>query len=708
MSCCTAFSKPNRVLQIVNRQFYTAGLRCFAPGNRIARALLAVMLGAALVESAPRQALAADHPMTVPAHLLQKAWQEGTVRVIVRLGAPFAPEGLLRDEIAVELQRGDIADVGARVLSGLSGTRHRVIHRYETVPFLALELGPDALILLGQLAGLVAEVHADEEERPLLAESVPLVRANAAQAVGFGGGGKIVAIIDSGIDKNHPFLVGRVVEEACYSSSGHCPNGTMQQLGPGSGVACPFAECEHGTHVAGIVAGSGAGSSGVAPGAQLMAVRAASLSTSCAPDPSPCVRYSMSDQMKALERVFLLRGIYSFAAVNISLGGMAQLGACDSDPRKPLIDNLRSAGIATVIASGNNGSASGLSVPACISTAVSVGSTDDGSEGTAPDRVSSFSNSSPLLSLLAPGRWIRSSIPGGGFAIFAGTSMAAPHVAGTFAILKQAFPSADVDRLESILQGIGLPVGDPRNGLIRSRIRVAEALRWVESSSFIAGFYQSVLGRQPDPTGWESWTAYLYSTCNAAAFGNVGQAFLDSVEFRTARPVTLSGLATILYQTFLSRAPDPGGLAGWVGAFRGARVNMATTGFIPSAEFQGLVTDRTNASQVRPVVTRFYTEILGRAPEAAGLENWVQYITRTRDLEGAAIGFLTSPEFEARALTFRGYVTVLYRAFLGRNPDAGGLDGWEGILRQHLLNTVNGAFIPSPEFQGRIPGICVR
>ena len=57
-----------------------------------------------------------------------------------------------------------------------------------------------------------------------MAESVPLVRANAAQAVGFGGGGKMVAIIDSGIDKNHPFLAGRVIEEACYSSSGDCPN----------------------------------------------------------------------------------------------------------------------------------------------------------------------------------------------------------------------------------------------------------------------------------------------------------------------------------------------------------------------------------------------------------------------------------------------------------------------------------------------------
>ena len=707
MSSCSTFSKLNRVRRIVDRQFDTAGFRRAALRNRIARVLVVTMLAAgALLGSGPVPALAAD-AVTVPANLLQKARQQGTVRVIVRLGAPFAAEGLLRDEVLVELQRGDIADVGARVLSGLSGTWHRVIHRYETVPFLALELDPDALILLGQLAGMVSEVHADEELRASLAESVPLVRANAAQAVGFGGGGKTVAIIDSGIDTSHPFLAGRVVEEACYSSSGHCPDGSTQQLGPGSGVPCSFSGCDHGTHVAGIVAGNGGDSFGVAPSALLMAVRAASRSTSCPSSPSPCATFFPSDVMKALERIFFLRATYSFAVVNISLGGPVQSGACDSNPMKPLIDNLRSAGIATAIASGNDGSAGGLSVPACISTAVSVGSTDDGSEGTAPDRVSSFSNSSPLLSLLAPGRWIRSSIPGGGFESKQGTSMATPHVAGTFAILKQASPTADVAQLVNILQGIGLAVVDPRNGLIRSRIRVAEALRWVESTSFIAGFYQSVLGRQPDPTGWESWTVYLYSNCNAAAFGNVGQAFLDSPEFRTARPVTLSGLATILYQTFLSRAPDSDGLATWVSVFREARVNTATTGFIPSGEFQSLVSDRTNASQVRPVVTRFYTEMLGRAPEAAELESWVEYITRTRDLEGAAIGFLTSPEFEEHSLTFRGYVTVLYRTFLGRNPDAGGLDAWEAILRQHLLNTVNDSFIPSPEFQGRIPGICV-
>ena len=160
--------------------------------------------------------------------------------------------------------------------------------------------------------------------------------------------------------------------------------------------------------------------------------------------------------------------------------------------------------------------------------------------------------------------------------------------------------------------------------------------------------------------------------------------------------------ATILYQTFLFGHPSRGLETG---RGSGREGQLATTDSLWRVPEAGLC--RRNASQVRPVVTRFYTEILGRTPGTAEVDTWVQYITRTRDLEGAAVGFLTSSEFEARPLTFRGYVTVLYRTFLGRAPDAGGLDGWEGILRQHFLNTVNDSFIPSPEFQGRIPGICV-
>jgi hypothetical protein len=145
---------------------------------------------------------------------------------------------------------------------------------------------------------------------------------------------------------------------------------------------------------------------------------------------------------------------------------------CDDDPLKPIIDNLRAAGIATVIAAGNDGSRNGISSPACISSAVSVGST------TEADTVSSFSNVANILTLLAPGSSINSSVPGSGFSVFNGTSMATPHVAGAWAILKQAISDGTVDEILSAFQQSGLAVTDTRSGgtLTKPRIRIADAL----------------------------------------------------------------------------------------------------------------------------------------------------------------------------------------------------------------------------------------
>jgi len=85
--------------------------------------------------------------------------------------------------------------------------------------------------------------------------------------------------------------------------------------------------------------------------------------------------------------------------------------------------------------------------------------------------------------------------------------------------------------------------------------------------------------------------------------------------------------------------------------------------------------------------------------------SWVDFIVATRDVETATTAFLTSPGFESQALTFRDYVTILYRALLGRDPDSLGLLGWEKVLREALLEVING-FISSTEFQNRLPQLC--
>ncbi|HEY3068172.1 MAG TPA: S8 family serine peptidase [Methylomirabilota bacterium] len=425
----------------------------------------------------------------MPVELRERALREGSVRVIAEMRLPgraHVGEGLL-SAAGVTVQRADIATVRRQVMARLARHGHRVVHQFDTVPLVALEVGLDALAELEASSFWVARVVEDKLHVPSLPDSVPLIGGPLAWSRGFDGTGTVIAIVDTGVDSAHLFLAGKVVEEACFStttggpspSTTVCPNGTDEELGPGAGVPCALAGCWHGTHVAGIAAGNGAGAgvsfSGVAKGAQLMSVQVFSRFTSaasCSPSAPPCVLAWTSDVIAGLERVFALHGVRNVAAVNMSLGGDPFTTTCDTAPHKPIIDNLRSVGIATVVAAGNNGTTNGVSSPACVSTAVSVGAT------TKTDVVASFSNAAPFLSLFAPGDSIRSSFAGGGFAIASGTSMAAPHVAGAWAVLKQAAPSAGVTDVLSALQATGVPISDTRPGgsVTRPRIRLDQAL----------------------------------------------------------------------------------------------------------------------------------------------------------------------------------------------------------------------------------------
>jgi subtilisin len=407
------------------------------------------------------------------------ARRDGKARVIVGLRTSFTPEGALSHDRR-SAQRSDIATATAEVRRALAGSSHRVIHTYETLPYIAVEVSAKALDRL-QSEGLAASLQEDTADAPTLAQSTGIVEATEAVPLKRTGTGRVVAILDTGVSKTHPFLQQagggtKVASEACYSANGNCPGNVTESTASGSGVNCTYATdgCRHGTHVAGIAAGRGASFSGVARDARLIAIQVFSrfTGTDCAnAGEDPCTLTFVSDQMKGLERVFALRNTFTIGAANMSLGGGSFTSACDNDSRKPAIDNLRSVRIPTVIASGNDGFTNAVGSPGCISTAVTVGSTNKS------DAVSLFSNSSTLVDLFAPGEQINSSVPGGGFAVFDGTSMAAPHVAGAWAIARQVDSAATVTSVTSAFNATGKPITDTfaEPEITRDRIRVLSA-----------------------------------------------------------------------------------------------------------------------------------------------------------------------------------------------------------------------------------------
>jgi subtilisin family serine protease len=418
--------------------------------------------------------------------LIEKADRKGVARVIVGLKGDFPSEGALNDSERSERRR-KIKSEREKFLGRHAGKRLDKIKKFEFIPFLAFEADTAALEQL-RTDEQIETIEEDELAAPTLTESAALVGAPGAWSMGFSGSGQTIAVFDTGIDRNHNFLAGKVVSEACYSSvytdsASVCPNGVTESVEQGSGVNCAstISGCAHGTHVAGIAAGRGSTASGIAKDANIIAIQVFSSvnnAESCGSNPVPCALSYGSDQLKAMERVRVLSSQMSIAAINMSLGGGQYNAACDaSQPsRKAMIDNLRSLGIATVVSSGNNGYTSAIGAPACISSTISVGSIDDGSLGTTANVVSSFSNSSAQLSLLAPGKWINSSVPNNGYSIYSGTSMAAPHVAGAFAVLKQKKPTASVTELLNALISTGQPITDSRNSITKPLIKIDAAL----------------------------------------------------------------------------------------------------------------------------------------------------------------------------------------------------------------------------------------
>jgi subtilisin family serine protease len=382
----------------------------------------------------------------------------------------------------------------AGAVSSVASGNARTVRTYDHFPFLAMQVtNRSALSSLARMPEVRFVVPnrirpipkitrtLPESATPLLyPTNVDNIGAKEAWDAGYTGAGWYVALLDSGILASHEMFAGKHMVEACFSQEGDCPNGQTAMYGPGSARSFDsrYDGYEHGTAVASIAVGNSGKSFGVAKDASLISIQVFSIfstAADCYPSPAPCLSSYDSDQLAALDYVYSLRGTYPIAAVNMSLGGeeFRDQQLCDTSGDDPAyidaIDALRGAGIATVIASGNDGSCVGIEAPACVFPAISVGAVDD------TDTEAIFNNwHYTMLKLLAPGVNIYCAVPDTqtSYTFLDGTSLATPQVTGAWAILKQKSPDASVEDLFSALADTGFPVRTSCKNINDSKPRI--------------------------------------------------------------------------------------------------------------------------------------------------------------------------------------------------------------------------------------------
>ncbi|MFL6077871.1 MAG: S8 family peptidase [Mycobacteriales bacterium] len=327
-----------------------------------------------------------------------------------------------------------------------------------------------------QLGAGLRKVWLDGKVAALDTDSDTQIGAPTAWAAGYQGAGVDVGIIDTGIDTNHPDLAGKVVAAQNFVPAGS----------PGGGDPADVTDrFGHGTHVASIIAGTGAASAGryqgVVPQAKLYIAKA------------------LDDGGAGYNSAILAAMQWQAATqhariVSMSLGGEPTDG---TDPLSQAVDDLTAQyGTLFVIAAGNSGPGHyTVAAPGAATAALTVGAVDR------TDHMASFSSRGPRVGggygvkpeVTAPGVNIvaaraagtslgaGSSIPGDGpvdqyYTAASGTSMATPHVAGAAAILLQQHPDWTAAQVKTALIGTAHDTGGTVYDQGAGRIDVARAV----------------------------------------------------------------------------------------------------------------------------------------------------------------------------------------------------------------------------------------
>ena len=208
--------------------------------------------------------------------------------------------------------------------------------------------------------------------------------------------------------------------------------------------------------------------------------------------------------------------------------------------------------------------------------------------------------------------------------------------------------------------------------------------------------YRATLGRDPDPQGYAGWTRHLTDATRdlpAISTGFIQSAEFNTIYGTNTLDGDFVGL---LYLNVLGRAPSQEELTAWLDLMAAGRTREEVVlGFSQSPEFI-INSDTAALRFSTPVlaqdfaddVYRLYGATLGRTPDAAGLAGWADSLAKGRSLAEVATGFIQSQEFQTRygAADTTQFVTLLYQNVLGRAPDTAGLQGWTDQLNNNALS----------------------
>lgn len=403
--------------------------------------------------------------------------EAGQVRVMVSLRPrpAFSRQG---PSSIRALRMAQVEAVSGSVLDSMPSGSHQLRRRFALVPALAMNVDARGLAALERHPEVMA---VDVDTGGSIGGTVAVDEASRVNGVaglhvlGLGGHGRKVAVIDSGVDLDHPDLAGRLVDEACFCSpmdggGGCCPNGAATQTGPGAAAD----DLGHGSNVAGIIVGQGGiAPRGAVPDAGLVAVKVISA------DGRYCCA---SDVVAAMDWVAVMHP--DVAAVNLSLGSDDTFaGHCDASTAwtrglATAIDALRANGAVVTVSTGNQGNTQQIQAPACIRNALSVAATWDADLGpvngflgcdessTAARKPACFSNRSATTDLFAAGAFVTSTGHTGGQSVYGGTSQAAPMAAACAVALAQAAPMATVAQRMDAMVLSTTRIDDPASGRI--------------------------------------------------------------------------------------------------------------------------------------------------------------------------------------------------------------------------------------------------